>query len=59
MIRLENKNRDVLTYIPAYILTFFFDYVNKKNIKAEIYGTDRYIKSAFFILKNIYGDDLI
>ena len=46
-------------YIPAYILTFFLDYVNRKNIKAEIYSASRYIKSAFFILKKIYMEEII
>ena len=64
MISLENKKIEMyLYYISAYILTFFLDYVNRKNIKAEIYSASRYIKSAFFILKKIYmevnGMDLL
>ena len=45
MIRLENKKIEMYThYIPAYILTFFVDYVNRKNIKAEMTA-----HPAFFI----------
>lgn len=50
MISLENKKIEMyLHYISAYILTFFLDYVNKKNIKAEMTA-----HSAFFILKKKY-----
>ena len=47
MIRLEDKKIEMYThYIPAYILTFFLDYDNRKNIKAEMTA-----QSAFFISK--------